>query len=351
MDQWFLENLVCPVDRSQLHLSQDHLVSEAGRMYPVVDGIPVMLLPDADPTLWVGPASIRRARGELIDKQYPEFYLDTIGVSDEERAGISEMITTGSSEIDPVVMFIISQTNGYAYKHLIGKLNTYPIPDPPLPCGKGQSLLDIGCNWGRWCLAAARKGYNPVGIDPSLGAVMAARRVAKQMNLNVRHLVADARYLPFKQGLFETVFSNGVIQHFSRENALLAFSEASRVLKHGGACLIQMANFLGARSLQHQAHRGFREGRNFEVRYWSVPELKRTFRRFFGEVSITPDCYFGLGLQQTDRGLMPSHVKAIFALSEGLRLLSKRVKIIKYIADSVYVSGKKIKTGESCGVA
>jgi hypothetical protein len=48
---------------------------------------------------------------------------------------------------------------------------------------------------------------------------------------------------------------------------------------------------------------------------------------------------------------MPSHVKAIFALSEGLRLLSKRVKIIKYIADSVYVSGKKIKTGESCGVA
>ena len=39
----------------------------------------------------------------------------------------------------------------------------------------GTRLLDIGCSWGRWSLAAAARGYDAVGIDPSLGAIMAAR--------------------------------------------------------------------------------------------------------------------------------------------------------------------------------
>ena len=40
----------------------------------------------------------------------------------------------------------------------------------------GSRLLDLGSSWGRWSIAAARKGYSVVGLDPSLGAVLAARR-------------------------------------------------------------------------------------------------------------------------------------------------------------------------------
>ena len=61
MDPWYVENLVCPVDQSPLVQSEDWLVSQAGRRYPVVDGVPVMLVPDRDYTLWVGAASARRA--------------------------------------------------------------------------------------------------------------------------------------------------------------------------------------------------------------------------------------------------------------------------------------------------
>jgi SAM-dependent methyltransferase len=340
MDPWYVENLVCPVDQSSLVMSEGALVSQTGRRYPVVDGIPVMVIPDRDHTLWVGAASARRARDEVKTGR-TDLYLDTVGVTDEERTGISRLFEIGTSKIDPVVMFIIAQTNGFAYKHLIGQMDAYPIPEPPLLPGNGKLLLDLGCNWGRWCIAAARKGYSPVGIDPSLGAVLAARRVTKQMNLNIRHVVADARYLPFKSALFDTVFSNGVIQHFSKENALLAFASASRVLKDGGTCLIQMATFLGIRSLQHQLCRGFRKARDFEVRYWSVPELKRTFQKLFEDVSVSSDCFFGLGLQRTDQHFMRTHVRGILMLSEGLKKLSTRASALHYIADSVYISAVK----------
>ena len=46
-------------------------------------------------------------------------------------------------------------------------------------------------------MSAAKKGYRAVGIDPSLGAVMAARRVARQLGLEIKCIVGDARFLPF----------------------------------------------------------------------------------------------------------------------------------------------------------
>ena len=54
-------------------------------------------------------------------------------------------------------------------------------------------LLDIGCSWGRWSLAAARKGYSVVGIDPSLGAVMAARRIKITYEASDRPRGAEVR--------------------------------------------------------------------------------------------------------------------------------------------------------------
>jgi hypothetical protein len=40
--------------------------------------------------------------------------------------------------------------------------------------GGGELLLDIGSNWGRWSASAASKA-GVIGIDPSLGAIMAVR--------------------------------------------------------------------------------------------------------------------------------------------------------------------------------
>ena len=82
------------------------------------------------------------------------------------------------------------------YKDLVGNLRGYPIPAIGLPAAKGERLLDIGCNWGRWTIAAARKGYRVTGMDPDLGAVLAARRVAEQLGVNAEFVVADVKVSP-----------------------------------------------------------------------------------------------------------------------------------------------------------
>ncbi|MEO7794167.1 MAG: hypothetical protein ABIV06_05280, partial [Thermoanaerobaculia bacterium] len=61
MDPWLLDNLVCPRDHRRLELRGDFLHCGQGHRYPVVDGVPVMLLAEAEATLWVATASLARA--------------------------------------------------------------------------------------------------------------------------------------------------------------------------------------------------------------------------------------------------------------------------------------------------
>jgi len=344
LDPWFVRNLVCPIDHSCLHVDGSSLVSEGGRAYPVVDGIPVMLRDDREYTIGVAANSLRRARGEegIADQRAPELYLESLGISDSQREAVAQLARRKDLAIDPVVAYIIGATNGIAYRHLIGRLDAYPIPDIRLPRGEDRPFLDLGCNWGRWCVAAARKGYTTVGIDPQLGAVMAARRVARQLNLPNRYLVAYARFLPFKSNAFEVVFSYSVLQHLAKDNVRTVLCDVARVLAPGGRSLIQMPNLTGIRSLQHVAQRHFREPRDFEVRYWTLPELQSTFNGTIGPSSLTVDCYFGLGLQKSDVPLMTPLAKTATTVSEVLRSVSNRLGLLKYAADSVYVSSTRI---------
>jgi len=342
IDPWFLDNLVCPVDHSPLIFSAGNLVSSAGRKYPVIDGIPVMLRDDVEQTMSLCLESLKRARGESAgDPRNPDLYLESLGVSETEKSIALTLATQGNSKIDPVVSVIIGATSGYSYQQLIGKLETYPIPELRLPPSKGETFLDIGCNWGRWSIAAARKGYTVIGADPSLGAIMAARRVAQQNNLTIKYVVADARFLPFRKASIDVAFSYSVLQHLSKENVRLALSAVAYSLKPGGKSLIQMPNFLGIRSLQHQLRRRFREAQGFEVRYWSIPELKAAFSDAVGKSTVSVDCYFGLGLQKSDIGIMSTRMKRLINLSEFLRSLSKTLGFMVYVADSLYVSSTR----------
>jgi SAM-dependent methyltransferase len=238
---------------------------------------------------------------------------------------------------------MIGATSGFAYRNLVGEnvLREYPIPNISLSAGNGQYLLDIGCNWGRWSLAAAKKGYVPIGIDPSLGAIMAARRVARQLGLPNRYVVADARELPFKNGVFDVTYSYSVLQHLSKSDVKTALGEVRRVLKSSGMSRIQMAHRVGVRSLQHQLRRGFREPQGFEVRYWGLGELRNTFSRLVGPTTIDVDCFFGLGFQLADYAFMRRRHRPILLASEVLRRTSKVLPFLVYVADSVFCRSRK----------
>ena len=183
--------LICAKDKSALtKATSKKLVCAQGHSYPIVAGIPVLLRDEIEPTIKLAQASLSRARAlpGSIDKRCPDLYLESLGVSEAEKNLIVTLADAPATTVDPVVSVILAATNGNLYKHLIGRLTTYPIPRLPLPQGEGKLLLDIGCGWGRWSIAAARNGYKVVGIDPSLGVLLAAQRVAKSMNIDITYL-------------------------------------------------------------------------------------------------------------------------------------------------------------------
>ena len=322
------EKLQCPMSGEPLRLSADGLTlrSANGRSYPIIEGVPVLLPDEVDHT------HIRHTRQtqERVAGQLQRAKSE----AEPERAG----------PVDPYVQRCIVETNGQLYRNLIGRLTRYPIPNFRLrPAEPDELLLDMGCNWGRWCVAAAKTGFVTVGIDPSIDAVLAAMRVARDLGVADRtaFVVGDARYLPFCHGQFGTVFSYSVLQHFSRDDARAALRAAQRVTAPGGRVCVQMANATSVRSFYHLARRGFREGEGFAVRYWTTGKLRRTFEELIGPTELTVDGYFGLGIQPSDADMLRPLYRAVVRVSEVLRRISHRVKPLRHLADSVYLEARK----------
>lgn len=339
IDEWYLNNLVCPIDKTKLIQSGRFLISATGRKYPIIQGIPIMLLDDVEQTIELANKSIN------FQEDYQDIYsIETLGISEEQKRDLKEYIGTkniADFSIDPIVQFLVAATNGILYLDTIGNLHKYPIPEIRLSQGGGKKLLDIGCSWGRWCFAAAYKNYKCVGIDPSLGAVLTGRRVAEKLGLDIHFIVGDARYLPLKNSDFDQVFSYSVLQHFSKVNAQSSLKEVARILKPNGSSLIQMPNRIGIRALQHQIRRGFKEGQDFDVRYWGIQELFKCFNEEIGKSKLTIDGFFGLGIQKADLDILPLKYKIVVEMSEALRNISLSIPFLKYFADSVYLESVK----------
>ncbi len=304
-----------------------------------------MLLHDVRQTIALAERSLEYAshREPPNDLGASSQYIDSLGITEKEKAQLLEIIQSHKAKIDPAVLMLVGATSGHSYRHLVGDvgLSEYPIPQIQLPSGKGRTLLDLGCSWGRWSCAAAQLGYSVVGVDPSLGAVLAARRIADSLHYPNRYVVADARHLPFAPQFFHTVYSYSVLQHFSGNDLSKTLSEIGRVITPDGLAMIQMANAWGLRSFQHQLKRGFREPVEFEVRYRTVSALRRLFEEHIGPTTISVDCYFGLGWQWHDYRYMTWWLKVILLASELLRRLSTLCSPLRFVADSVFCVSRK----------
>lgn len=320
LDPWFMDNLVCPRDQQPLRFVQNYLICPKGHRYPVVQGIPVMVLDDVPQTHHYAVQSL-------------DFALNPMKLTESTHIPVSN--------IDSFVQKEIGKTNGIMFQSVIGKLQEYPIPQLRLPDGRGRLLLDIGCNWGRWCIAASRKGYHPIDIDPSLEAVLAATRVAKQLGIRARFVVGDARYLPFRDELFDIVFSYSVLQHFAKQDVVITLNAIKRVLQSSGITFIQMLNSLGLRSLYNQIRRGPRSPERFEVRYWHPSELVTTFNNHLGPSRVIIDGFFSANAQVSEAAILPPYLRMVIYASEFLRWLSGKSSFMTYVADSLYVISRK----------
>ncbi len=106
----------------------------------------------------------------------------------------------------------------------------------------GERVLDLGSGAGTDSLVAAQMvgpdGY-VTGIDMTPEMLAKARAAAEEMGVrNVEFVEAEAEKLPFPDGSFDVVVSNGVIDLIPDKDAV--FAELFRVLRPGGR--IQLAD-------------------------------------------------------------------------------------------------------------
>ncbi|MBM5784709.1 MAG: class I SAM-dependent methyltransferase [Cyanobacteria bacterium K_DeepCast_35m_m1_288] len=338
-------HLRCPSSGEPLGLEGDALHTGDGISYPIVHGVPVLLPPTERPTLWVATASRQQAGANPSDP----WQLGTIGLSPRELAELKSRVEahlTTPEPIDPVVSFLIGATNGHLYDQLRGQLRSLPIPALRLPRARGNELLlDVGCSWGRWSIAAARAGYQVIGIDPSLGAVLAGQRLAKAMGLDqrIQFVCGDALRLPLAASSVDQVFSYSVLQHFARDDFARALQQLAIVSKPGARLLIQMPNRFGLRSIFHIVKRRFQEPSGFDVRYYTPNQLKHQVSMTYGPTSLEVDGFFGLGIQPTDLPLMTKPKQLVIHASEALRRLCYKLPPLKFFADSLYLRALRVK--------
>src|SRR5688500_11728913 len=182
MNAWLLDHLACPRDTLALRPDLGELVCQLGHRYPVCDGIPVLLDAKNEATQpHIVRRSFQRARAQTPAEPHPE------------------------QGLHPFVRENLVATCGQLYSHY--QSERYPIPQLRLAEGDGRTLLDVGCNWGRWTIAAARRGYRAIGLDPNLEAVQIARLVAQREGVNAHFVVGDARCLPVRDHRIDVCFS------------------------------------------------------------------------------------------------------------------------------------------------
>lgn len=85
----------------------------------------------------------------------------------------------------------------------------------------GGSLLDVGCGTGGLLIAAARRGFAPVGVDVALRWLVVARRMLSDAGCDAMLVAADGALLPFPASGFDVVTCIEVLEHASDQRGLL----------------------------------------------------------------------------------------------------------------------------------
>ena len=86
-----------------------HLVCAHDHRYPIVDGVPVLLLAEKEQTIGIASASLKAAEATMGGP----LYIDTLGLSDEDKRGVERDWAAGQ-KIDPAISHLIGATSGWA---------------------------------------------------------------------------------------------------------------------------------------------------------------------------------------------------------------------------------------------
>ncbi|MSP73859.1 MAG: methyltransferase domain-containing protein [Myxococcales bacterium] len=214
-----LDLLACPVTGESLLFEptgkdEGLLTSAAGQVYPVIGGVPRLLPPDL-----LGP---------FLRGAYPEV------LKREPRLAAA---LRDAPEPEPEVLETLI---AYSHQHLDLKDDLLLIDDWRLTWDRfqpgsspesysGRVVLEAGCGEGRHAYLVAPHASILVGLDLSRGVELSRLRDQSPTSFYVQ---ADLRRPPFKPGVFDAFYSNGVLHHTPVPAE--SFAACARLLRVGG---------------------------------------------------------------------------------------------------------------------
>lgn len=249
-----------------------------------------------------------------------------------------------SKRLSWIVQQQVAATNGKQYIDRIGKLNDYPEYELPVKEVNEGVMLDIGNGWGRWLVAGSKKGYIPVGIDLRLEFCETALQTLNAHGKNGYSVVADLKELPFKDNIFDLVWSFSVIQHTHKDRMINCLKHIKRILTGGGFTKLEFPNKSGFRKYATNKMNSLAEAGNYNswvVRYYSVKEYKEIFLEIFNNFYFTVHSALGIGVLKEDLKYVSFKNKILCAASLSLSQVLKIIKPLKSLADSIYVLATK----------
>lgn len=103
---------------------------------------------------------------------------------------------------------------------------------------RGARLLEIGCGMGTDLLQFARGGAHCVGIDLTPRSIEISQHRFRLYGSDGAFMISDGEQLPFRDGSFDVVYSNGVLHHTPDTEG--AIREVHRVLRPGGVAIVML---------------------------------------------------------------------------------------------------------------
>jgi len=103
---------------------------------------------------------------------------------------------------------------------------------------EGKRILEVGAGRGNDSIYLSNQGAKATVIDNSKEAIEIISQNAKNNNVKLNIVRADALNLPFKDRSFDLVFHQGLLEHF--HNPARIIQEQKRVLKDNGYILIDI---------------------------------------------------------------------------------------------------------------
>lgn len=216
---------------------------------------------------------------------------------------------------------------------------------------KGKRILEIGAGTGRDSFPLVALGAEVYQLDYSMNSLRIMKRIAEEERMAVTIVGGDTFALPFKDGTFDAVFHQGLLEHFRPAKAEALLKENIRILKPGGLLCVDVPQryhiYTVIKTLLIAVDQWFA---GWE-RSFSVPELRREMERLglttvhiYGEW-MYPSLFYRAGrealLKLGVKLPLNPKVPVLTALRRSVRDRVKDTPLAYYTALSMGVIGRK----------